>query len=387
MATDPCSLSLVEAADGLRSGELQSTQLLDAALARIDAHEPRLHAFAAQLRESARQQAERPDAEIAGGRWRGPLHGIPIAIKDLCFTTGVVTASGTTVMADFEPDFDATVVEKLDSAGAGIVGKTMLTEGATGEHHPDLTAPVNPWNPDYWTGVSSSGSGVAVAAGFCFGALGSDTGGSIRFPAAACGLTGIKPTWGRVSRYGVFPLSTSLDHMGPMTRSAADAAAMLQAIAGHDPRDSTSLPNAVPDYSAALTGDVSGLRIGLPSEYYEAEGANPDVLARVRDAVAELEGGPRPLGQQLTELRQARDVGLEVRRQLEQQDAQPITERGRRLQQVAGLVVGLHEPLEVRDAPRRLDREAEAVGYLVTPRLDHARPGHAVEGVVDLDRR
>ena len=144
MTTDPCWMSLVEAADALRRGELQSTQLLDAALARIDAHEPLLHAFAVQLRESARRQAENADAEIARGKWRGPLHGIPIGIKDLCFTKGIVTASGTTVMADFEPDFDATVVEKLDAAGAVIVGKTMLTEGATGEHHPGLTAPANP---------------------------------------------------------------------------------------------------------------------------------------------------------------------------------------------------------------------------------------------------
>ncbi len=288
MATDLCWMSLVEAADALRRGEFRPTQLLDATLARIDAHEPRLRAFAVQLREGARRQAENADAEIASGKWRGPLHGIPIGIKDLCNTKGVVTASGTTVMADFEPDFDATVVEKLDAAGAVIVGKTMLTEGATGEHHPDLTAPANPWNTDHWTGVSSSGSGVAVAAGFCFGALGSDTGGSIRFPAAACGLTGIKPTWGRVSRYGVFPLSTSLDHIGPMTRSAADAAAMLQAIAGHDPQDPTSLREELPDLSVGLERGAGGLRIGV-DEAYCTELAAPEVSAGVLDAAKALE--------------------------------------------------------------------------------------------------
>ena len=288
MTTDPCWMSLVEAADALRRGELQSTQLLDAALARIDAHEPLLHAFAVQLRESARRQAENADAEIARGKWRGPLHGIPIGIKDLCFTKGIVTASGTTVMADFEPDFDATVVEKLDAAGAVIVGKTMLTEGATGEHHPGLTAPANPWHPGHWTGVSSSGSGVAVAAGFCFGALGSDTGGSIRFPSAACGLTGLKPTWGRVSRHGVFPLSASLDHIGPMTRSAADAAAMLQAIAGHDPQDPTSLHEAVPDLSAGLERGARGLRIGV-DEAYCTELAAPEVSTGALEAAKALE--------------------------------------------------------------------------------------------------
>ena len=288
MATEPCWMSLVDAADALRRRELSATELLDATLARIDAHEPKLNAFAVQLRDAARHQAERADEELGRGDVRGPLQGIPIAIKDLCFTKGVPTASGTTVMADYEPGIDATVVEKLDGAGAVIVGKTMLTEGATGEHHPDLVPPANPWSLEHWTGVSSSGSGSAVAAGFCFGALGSDTGGSIRFPSAACGLTGIKPTRGRVSRYGVFPLSTSLDHVGPMTRSAADAAALLQGIAGHDPRDPTSLLDSLPDFSDGIDAGVTELRIGV-DEAFCTEFAAPEVSAGVLEAAEQLE--------------------------------------------------------------------------------------------------
>ena len=283
MATDPCWMSLVDAAAALRQGELTPTELLDATLARIDAHE--LHAFVMRLPESARQQASQAGDEIARGEWRGPLHGIPIAIKDLCFTKGVATGSGTTVLANWKPDYDACVVEKLLAAGAVLVGKTMLTEGAMAEHHPDLTAPLNPWNPAHWTGVSSSGSAVAVAAGLCFGALGSDTGGSIRFPSAACGVTGLKPTYGRVSRYGVFPLAESLDHVGPIARSAADAAALLQAIAGHDPRDPTSLRHELPDLEAELVRGVRGLRIGVDEKYitgFTAPEVSEGVLAAGR---------------------------------------------------------------------------------------------------------
>lgn len=260
-------MSLVEAAAALREGELTPIELLNATLSRIDAHEPKLHSLVLRLPESARKQASRAGAEIARGDWRGPLHGIPIAIKDLCFTRGVPTGAGTTLLASWKPGFDATVVEKLEQAGAVIVGKTRLTEGAMAEHHPRLPTPVNPWNADHWTGVSSSGSGVAVAAALCFGALGSDTGGSIRFPSAACGITGIKPTYGRVSRHGVFPLAESLDHVGPMARSAADAAAILQAIAGHDARDPTTLRTPLPDLEAELGRGVRGMRIGVDEKY------------------------------------------------------------------------------------------------------------------------
>ena len=280
MATELPGLDLLEAAAALRGGETSPTELLRATLARIERFEPQLHAYVRVLADGAARQAERAEAEIARGEARGPLHGVPIAIKDLCATKGVPTAAGTTVLADRRPDHDATVVEKLADAGAVIIGKTMLTEGASGEHHPDLVEPVNPWSPGHWPGVSSSGSGVAVAAGLCFGALGSDTGGSIRFPSAACGVTGLKPTYGRVSRYGVFPLAASLDHIGPMTRSAADAAALLQGIAGHDPNDPTSLRQALPDLAAELTRGIRGLRIGI-DETYCTEHTAPEVSEAV----------------------------------------------------------------------------------------------------------
>ena len=193
------------------------------------------------MADHAMESAQRAENEIAAGRYLGPLHGVPVAVKDLCFTRGVSTMGGTPVLSGHIPDFDATVIAKLASAGAVLLGKLNLTEGAMAGYHPDFPIPVNPWGPDLWTGVSSSGSGVATAAGLCFGSLGSDTGGSIRFPAASCGIVGIKPTWGLVSRYGVLALAESMDHVGPMTRSAADAGIMLQAIAGHDPNDPTSL--------------------------------------------------------------------------------------------------------------------------------------------------
>jgi amidase len=187
------------------------------------------------------------------------------------------------------PSADATVVARLRRAGAVIIGKLHMTEGATLAHHPSLPRPDNPWRSGYWTGVSSSGSGVATAAGFCFGALGTDTGGSIRMPSAACGLSGIKPTWGRVSRHGLFPLAESFDHVGPMARSAADAAAILQVIAGEDPADPTALPGLVPDYLAELGGGISGLSIGVDRTVLEAN-VDPLVIDNVKQAIAVLRG-------------------------------------------------------------------------------------------------
>jgi amidase len=195
------------------------------------------------------------------------LHGAPIAVKDLCWTKGVPTAAGSTIHRDFKPSEDATVVRRLREAGAIILGKTQLTEGAYGLHHPAITPPVNPWHAAHWTGVSSSGSGVATAAGLCYGSLGSDTGGSIRFPSNANGITGLKPTWGRVSRYGVFELAATLDHIGPMTRSAVDAAAMLGVIAGRDDNDPTAALDPVPDYLAEIGRGIRGLRVGVDQRW------------------------------------------------------------------------------------------------------------------------
>src|SRR6478672_8505384 len=227
--------SMSELSELFRRRELLPSEVTQASLNRIDKLDGKFHGYAVVLAERAMAQAKKYDSEMAKGIWRGPLHGMPIGLKDLCYTTFAPTAGGTTIHARFVPSFSATIVDRLEHAGAVTLGKLKMTEGAYTSHHPDDQAPLNPWGTDYWVGSSSSGSGVATSAGLCFGSIGSDTGGSIRFPSATCGLTGIKPTWGRVSRYGVFPLAGSLDPVGPMTRSAGDAGAILGVIAGADP--------------------------------------------------------------------------------------------------------------------------------------------------------
>jgi len=261
--------SIMQVSAALRSGKLSPVDLLEAMLDRIAALDPKLHSYLLVTAEAARIEARRAAVEIATGRYRGPLHGVPIAFKDLNFTKGVATTFGMRVHKDFVPEFDGTPVHRLKVAGAVTLGKLNLHEGAFGEHHPDWEKPLNPWNMDYWPGGSSSGSGVATASGMCFASTGSDTGGSIRFPSHACSVTGVKPTWGRVSRHGAFPLSESLDTIGPMARSAADCAAMLAAMAGYDAHDPTSLRAPVPDFLAALDGvsGARGMKIGLDITY------------------------------------------------------------------------------------------------------------------------
>jgi amidase len=279
--------SLLRLSEEIHSGGISSAEVTAAQLARIEKIDGIYQSYVTVMAERAMAQAAQADAEIAAGRWRGPLHGIPIALKDLCFTKAAPTTAGMSIHKDRVPDFDATVVERLDQAGAVTLGKLKMTEGAGGSHHPSVPAPRNPWNTDYWPGVSSSGSGVATAAGLCFGSLGSDTGGSIRFPSSACGITGIKPTWGRVSRHGIFTLADSLDHVGPMARSAADAAAILGVIAGSDPNDPTALNAPVPDYLAGLGVSIRGLRIGIDMAY-AGQGSDPEILAALDDAVRVL---------------------------------------------------------------------------------------------------
>ena len=294
--SDSHALNLVEARAHAVSGALSAERLTRDALDRIERFEPQLRAFAYLDAESAMAQAQARDKARDNGERLGLLHGVPIAVKDLIDIEGQPTASGTIVMAGRMATANATVVDKLLSEGAVIVGKTQLTEGAYGRHHPNVTAPINPWGADYWTGVSSSGSGVAVSAGLAFGALGSDTGGSIRFPSAACGLVGLKPTYGRVSRNGVFPLAESLDHIGPMTRCVADASRLLAAMAGSDPRDPTTLDD--PTWSAgAEAPELTGLRIGVDPSYTR-EGVHSDVVASFEHALAEL----RALGAEIVEL-------------------------------------------------------------------------------------
>ena len=264
MSTPLHYASLDEVARRLRARQISSVELTRALLDRIGRIDPRLKSFATLTPERALADAEARDAETAAGGSRGALHGVPIAVKDLCNTAGVPTASGMMIHRDNVPTEDATVVARLKAKGAVILGKLQMTEGAFGAHHPSIAAPLNPWNAAYWTGSSSSGSGAATAAGLCYVSLGSDTGGSIRFPSTMNGLSGLKPTWGRVSRAGVFPLAESLDHIGPMCRSALDCAIVLGAIAGEDERDPTAVPLAVPDYAATIGSGVAGKRIGRP---------------------------------------------------------------------------------------------------------------------------
>ena len=257
-------LSLDEVARRLKARKLSSVEATQAMLDRIGKFDPKLKSYATVTPERALADAKRLDGETAAGKSRGPLHGVPIGIKDLCDTEGVPTAAGMAIRRANVPTKDATVVARLKQAGAVILGKLQMTEGAYGVHHPSVDPPVNPFNAAYWTGVSSSGSGVATAAGLCFASLGSDTGGSIRFPSTMNGLSGLKPTWGRVSRAGVFPLAESLDHVGPMCRSALDAAIVLGIIAGADPDDPTAAPQPVPNCAAAIGAGVKGKRVGVP---------------------------------------------------------------------------------------------------------------------------
>ena len=290
--------TITEVASLIESKQVSPVQLVTAQLDRIEALDRRYKSYATLMADSAMDDARTAADEIAAGRYKGPLHGVPVAVKDLCFTKGVRTMGGTRVLADHVPSFDSTVVSRLRSAGAVILGKLNLTEGAMSGYHPDRDVPLNPWGADRWAGASSSGSGVATAAGLCYGSLGSDTGGSIRFPSAACGTVGIKPTWGRVSRYGVLALAESLDHVGPMTRSTADAAIMLQAIAGRDPNDPTSLNAHVPDMLDGIERGVQGVRIGF-DERYATEDVDPELAGAVSAGVKVLE----ELGAHVVEVR------------------------------------------------------------------------------------
>jgi aspartyl-tRNA(Asn)/glutamyl-tRNA(Gln) amidotransferase subunit A len=283
-------LTLTDAAALIQSRALSPVELTRALLERIDRYEPLLNSFIAVTAENALAEAERAEREIAAGLYRGPLHGIPLAVKDLIDTAGIPTTCGARFMAEHVPEVDATVVTRLKEAGAVLLGKLNLHEFAYGVStiNPHYGATRNPWDPARIPGGSSGGSGAAVAATLCLGALGTDTGGSIRIPAALCGVVGLKPTYGRVSRSGVFPLGWSLDHVGPLARRAADCACLLQAIAGPDPRDPTTRSVPVPDYRAALTGDVRGLRVGVPREYF-FEGVDLEVEAAFHEAIEVLE--------------------------------------------------------------------------------------------------
>ena len=263
-------MTIREAADALRARRVSAVELAAAANARISRLNPQLNAFITVTAEQSREEARQADAELAAGRDRGPLHGIPVAVKDLFLTRGVRTTCGSKVYADFVPDLDATVVERLRAAGAVMLGKLNMHEMAYGitSANPHYGPVRNPWNPAHSPGGSSGGSGAAVAAQMVYAAMGSDTGGSIRIPAAFCGVVGLKPTYGRVSRYGALPLAYSLDHMGPLARSVRDAALVLNAIAGYDRRDPTSSRHPVVDFVPDDGCSIRGLRIGFPENFY-----------------------------------------------------------------------------------------------------------------------
>ncbi len=289
-ATDLCYLTLHELATRIRSKEVSPVEATETLLERIERLNPKLNAYITVMTDQALAEARAAADEIASGRYRGPLHGVPIGVKDLCATKDVRTTAGSKILAEWVPDEDATVVRKLREAGAVIVGKTHLHEyafGATGinAHYGPAR---NPWDTTRITGGSSSGSAVAVAAGLCYAALGSDTGGSIRMPASLCGIAGIKATYGRVSLDGVVPLAWSLDHIGPMARTVRDCAHVLTAIAGRDPKDPSTTDEPVEDWAADLDEDLAGLRIGVPTAY-AFERTEPDVVALVHDAIATLE--------------------------------------------------------------------------------------------------
>ena len=301
-ATDLHWLTIAEAARLIERRRLSPVELTDALLARIEALDPQLNAFLLPTPDKARAQAREAEREIMAGAYRGPLHGIPFALKDIYCTAGIRTTSHSRICADYVPAEDATTVTRLYRAGGVLLGKLATHEFAHGGPSFDLPWPParNPWNREHFTGGSSSGAGAAIAAGLAPGALGSDTGGSIRGPAALCGVVGLKPTYGLVSRAGVYANSFTFDHAGPMTWTVEDCAIMLQTLAGHDPADPASADRPVPDYRAALSGDIRGMRIGVLRHLYEED---VTVAPEVRAALEEAYTVFRSLGATLEDVR------------------------------------------------------------------------------------
>ena len=291
-AAELCALSLGAVSSRIAEREVSPVAVTEAVLARIEALDPSLNAFITVTGDAALDEARAAEAEIARGEYRGPLHGVPISLKDLLYTAGVRTTAGSRILDDFVPDRDATVVRRLRAAGAVLIGKTNMMEFAYGEVHPDFGPSRNPWRLEYGTAGSSSGSGAAVAAGLGFGSIGSDTGGSMRGPAAFCGVVELKPTYGLVSRGGVVPLSWSLDHIGPITRTVRDCAILLDAIAGHDPADPTSARVTPPGYALALDQAV----VRRPIVGVAASDTEDDVTPEVRQAVNAAAVAARDLG-------------------------------------------------------------------------------------------
>jgi aspartyl-tRNA(Asn)/glutamyl-tRNA(Gln) amidotransferase subunit A len=287
--TGPSALCLSEASRLVRQKKISPVELTQACLERIDSLNPTLNAFITVTAESALTAARSAETQIARGGWKGPLHGIPIAVKDLLDTAGIRTTAGSALFKDRVPAEDAEVVRRLRAAGAVLLGKLNMHEFAFGGSSAIsyFGAVRNPWDVAYSPGGSSGGSAAAVAAGLCYAALGSDTGGSIREPAAYCGIVGLKPTYGRVSTSGAIPLSWSLDHIGPMTRTVSDAALVLQVIAGYDSQDPGSVDLPVPECVADIAASTSGLRLGILRDYFY-ESLSPDIEAAMQNALSVL---------------------------------------------------------------------------------------------------
>ncbi|MCC5986676.1 MAG: amidase [Pararhodobacter sp.] len=280
---EPHFQGLVEIARRIAAREITAREVTEHQLDRIATHAD-LGAFVALRAEAALAEAARADTEIAAGQHRGPLHGVPVALKDVIDLAGMATTAGMAMRAGAIAERDATVTSRLRAAGAVILGKLNLTEGAFGDHRPPFGTPVNPWDARFWPGASSSGNGVATAAGLCFGSIGTDTGGSIRMPAAANGVAGLKPTRGRISRHGVFPLARTLDHLGPMARRVEDLAAILAAVAGPDPEDPTCAHLPPGDLLAATASGVQGLRLGVDPGLV-GTAVDPEISAAVMEAM------------------------------------------------------------------------------------------------------
>ena len=298
-ATELCFLSAVELGSLIGAKKISPVEVVQAHLERIEATEPVLNSFITRPGEEALEAARKAESEIEAGGYRGVLHGVPVGLKDLYYVEGVPNTAGSRIFDDFVPDHDGAVAARLKEAGAILMGKLNMHQFAFGPTglNADYGHMHNPWDPDRMAGGSSGGSGSAAAAGQCAITLGTDTGGSIRIPSALCGLAGLKPTYGRVSRYGLVSLSWSLDHPGPMARTVEDCAAALQVLAGYDPRDPASAQEPVPDYMESLSEDLTGLKVGVPREYFEVP-VDAEVEKLVRAALNTLES----LGAQVVEV-------------------------------------------------------------------------------------
>jgi len=283
---NPHEMTIHEAQDLLSTKKISAKELTRAIIERIDSVEPSVDAYITLTKEIALAQAEASDKAISDNDIK-PLTGIPLAVKDLICTKGVATTCASKILENFIPPYDATVMNKLNAAGAVMVGKVNMDEFAMGSSNENSGFKItkNPWNLSHIPGGSSGGSAAAVAADMCLGALGSDTGGSIRQPASHCGVVGLKPTYGRVSRFGLVAFASSLDQIGPLAKDVIDAAILLQVISGYDPKDSTSIDKPVLDYRASLSGGVKGLKIGIPRQYHTSNGVSPDVLSAIQNAM------------------------------------------------------------------------------------------------------